>query len=203
LNNKRLVLTLPTGKETTGHIWNNESSSVNGRLHTFRRAGVEVAYIRADGTYVGQVSGSIETAARLTTPRTIALSGDAGGSVVFDGSANVVLDVTLNPAHTHQISDVVNLEAALDGKAEVSHGHAAEDIDGGTISGNITIAGDFTVTGRVTPGLLHLPLLDEEDRDAIVDPAVGTIIMNSDIGRPEVFVGGYTWETLAFESDIP
>ena len=42
------------------------------------------------------VSGNAGTATKLATPRTITLTGDATGSVSFDGSKNVELDVTVS-----------------------------------------------------------------------------------------------------------
>lgn len=39
-------------------------------------------------------AGTADTATKLTTPRTISLSGDATGSATFDGSANITVPVT-------------------------------------------------------------------------------------------------------------
>jgi hypothetical protein len=49
-----------------------------------------------NGTYTGNVTGASGSTAKLTTPRAIALSGDATGSVSFDGSANATIPVTLS-----------------------------------------------------------------------------------------------------------
>ena len=55
-----------------------------------------------DGTTLGGLDisatggGGSATADKLTTPRNIALSGDATGSIPFDGSANVAIPVTLS-----------------------------------------------------------------------------------------------------------
>lgn len=58
----------------------------------------------ADGRYVkkGEAAGSATTANRLTSPRTITLTGDATGSLTFDGSANVSMaTVVHNDSHVH------------------------------------------------------------------------------------------------------
>ncbi|MCW7552598.1 hypothetical protein NX722_08030 [Endozoicomonas gorgoniicola] len=52
---------------------------------------------------------------KLTTARTISLSGDATGSVSFDGSANKTLSVTVkDDSHNHTIANVDGLQTALD-----------------------------------------------------------------------------------------
>ena len=48
------------------------------------------------GTIVGTISGSSETADKLSTARDIAISGDASGSASFDGSANISISTTLS-----------------------------------------------------------------------------------------------------------
>jgi hypothetical protein len=48
-----------------------------------------------NGTFTGNVTGASGSTAKLTTPRAIAVSGDATGSVSFDGSANATIPVTL------------------------------------------------------------------------------------------------------------
>lgn len=54
---------------------------------------------------------------KLTTARTISLTGDVTGSVSFDGSANVSISATVaDDSHNHTIANVDGLQAALDGK---------------------------------------------------------------------------------------
>ena len=56
--------------------------------------------------------------AKLTTARTISLTGDVTGSVSFDGSANVSITSTVaDDSHNHVISNVDNLQTSLDAKA--------------------------------------------------------------------------------------
>jgi len=60
---------------------------------------------------------SVLSATKLTTPRTISLTGDVTGSVSFDGSANVSITTTVaDDSHNHVISNVDGLQAALDAK---------------------------------------------------------------------------------------
>ncbi|SDQ55105.1 Microcystin-dependent protein [Pseudomonas sp. UC 17F4] len=66
-------------------------------------------------------------AAKLATARTISLTGSASGSATFDGSADVSIAVTVDPAkHTHTIAQTTGLQVALDAKLPLS---------GGTVTG--------------------------------------------------------------------
>ena len=47
------------------------------------------------GSVSGGVSGNADTASKLATARTIALTGDVSGSITFDGSANVSMTTTI------------------------------------------------------------------------------------------------------------
>ena len=63
-------------------------------------------------------------ASKLTTARTITLSGDVSGSTTFDGSGNVTITTTVaDDSHNHIISNVDGLQTALDKKVPVSYTH--------------------------------------------------------------------------------
>lgn len=63
---------------------------------------------------------------KLTTARSIALTGDVTGSANFDGSANINITATIvDDSHNHVISNVDGLQTALDGKLNTS-GKAAD-----------------------------------------------------------------------------
>lgn len=63
-------------------------------------------------------------AEKLSTPRNIALSGDATGSVAFDGSADVTIEVAVaDNSHNHTIANVSGLTEALAGKSDSTHNH--------------------------------------------------------------------------------
>ena len=71
------------------------------------------------------------TADQLTTARTISLKGDATGSVSFNGSDNVELNVTIaDDSHRHVIEDIDGLSSLADGKV---------DITGDEMTGKLTI----------------------------------------------------------------
>ena len=62
-------------------------------------------------------AGPAISADRLTTARTITLSGDTTGSVSFDGSQNVTITTVItDDSHNHVISNVDGLQTALDTK---------------------------------------------------------------------------------------
>lgn len=77
-----------------------------------------------DGTsniLVNPDGGTATEAAKLSVARTISLSGDASGSVSFDGSADATLSVTVSDdSHNHIISNVDDLQTALDAKLATS-----------------------------------------------------------------------------------
>ena len=67
---------------------------------------------------VGSVEHDLH-ASKLTTARTIALSGDVSGSATFDGSGNVTITTTVaDDSHNHIISNVDGLQDALNNKLE-------------------------------------------------------------------------------------
>lgn len=82
---------------------------------SFQLADIQAANFR------GPLVGNASTATTLQTARTLSLSGDASGSVSFDGSGNVELPVTVaDNSHNHTIANVTGLQTALDGKATKS-----------------------------------------------------------------------------------
>lgn len=56
----------------------------------------EISFERLDTIENTLENGSVNAADKLTTPRTITLSGDISGSVTFDGSENVSIDTSIN-----------------------------------------------------------------------------------------------------------
>lgn len=79
-------------------------------------------YLTLDDNYQYRWGGSAYAdisnggaASSLVTARTISLSGDASGSVSFDGTANVDIAVTVaDDSHAHTISNIDGLQTALD-----------------------------------------------------------------------------------------
>lgn len=62
------------------------------------------------------VAGGTGVAAKLATPRTVALGGDVSGSAQFDGSANVTIDVTIaDDSHLHAFGNLTGLPTTLAG----------------------------------------------------------------------------------------
>lgn len=50
--------------------------------------------------------GESGTAAKLSAARTITLSGDVSGSIIFDGSKNVTITTTVNAISTEDINTI-------------------------------------------------------------------------------------------------
>ncbi len=104
------------------------------------------------------------SADKLTTPRSIALSGDVSGSTSFDGSGNVTISATVaNNSHTHTIANIGGLQSALDGKATSAQGAKADaaipSAEKGALNGVATLDG----TGKVPAAQLPSYVDDVEE----------------------------------------
>lgn len=65
------------------------------------------------------IAKNVLSATKLTTSRTIALTGDVTGSIAFDGSGNVnITSTVVDDLHNHVISNVDGLQTALGNKAD-------------------------------------------------------------------------------------
>ena len=72
-------------------------------------------------TTSASITGNSATATKLSTARTISLTGDVTGSVSFDGSANKsITAIVVDDSHNHVISNVDGLQTALDLKIDNS-----------------------------------------------------------------------------------
>lgn len=95
------------------------------------------------GTITAALTGNASTASALATSRTISLSGDATGSIGFDGSANVTIPVTLSNSWATK-AYVDNVIQGLDPKGAVVVASTGTLTLSGTqiIDGVAVIAGD-------------------------------------------------------------
>ena len=85
-------------------VWIDSS----GEKHRLWDGGTGLNYrYRAGTSYKVFHDGYHPNADKWTTARTLSLSGDASGSVSWDGSANATLSVTVaNNSHTHTVSNI-------------------------------------------------------------------------------------------------
>lgn len=84
----------------------------------------EIAKITNGDTKVSEATHA-DIADNLSSARTISLTGDATGSVSFDGSKDVSITVTVaDNSHNHTIGNVDGLQDVLDSKADASHDHS-------------------------------------------------------------------------------
>ena len=80
--------------------------------HTHEIADVTNLQTTLDGKL--STTGTAAAANKLATARTITLGSDCSGSVSFDGSTNVTLNVTVkDDSHNHTIANVDNLQSQL------------------------------------------------------------------------------------------
>lgn len=80
----------PTGEKTSSFASIMPSNTDPKPLGPLASSGTDNAYSRSDHVHPIQ-----ESVAKLTTPRTIALTGAVSGSTTFDGSSNVSINSTL------------------------------------------------------------------------------------------------------------
>lgn len=99
----------------------NSITGVKGNAETSYRTGQ--VNITPANIGLGNVNNTADSAknvlsaTKLTTSRTISLTGDVTGSVSFDGSSNVSITTTVvDSSHNHNISNVSGLQVALDDK---------------------------------------------------------------------------------------
>lgn len=91
LNTIGYVVTIkPTGEKTSSFAVIVPSNTDPKPLGLLASSGTDNAYSRSDHVHPIQ-----ESVAKLTTPRTIALTGAVSGSTTFDGSSNVSINSTL------------------------------------------------------------------------------------------------------------
>ena len=84
--------------KTLGTIKNYISSNYAAKSHTHNYAGSSSA------------GGAANSAAKLSTARTISLTGDVTGSASFDGSANTCITATIaDNSHNHTVSNITDL----------------------------------------------------------------------------------------------
>ena len=81
------------------------------------RYGESLNEINYDNTQYLSITGTAAAATKLATARTITLGSDCSGSVSFDGSSDVTLNVTVkDDSHNHTIDNIDNLQNTLNGK---------------------------------------------------------------------------------------
>ena len=107
----------------TANLIGNVVGSIQGDLY----ASDGVAKVLENGTngtdasFTGTVTGNASTASKIQTAITLSVSGDASGSVSFDGSADADIALTIaDDSHDHTITNVDGLQAALDAKTTQS-----------------------------------------------------------------------------------
>ena len=80
--------------------------------------------LTVEGTITANIEGNADSATeaeKLSTARTIAFAGDVSGSVSFDGSKDISVEIAVaDDSHNHTIANVDNLETTLNTKANIA-----------------------------------------------------------------------------------
>lgn len=138
-----------TGEDVYVNAEGGLTVSTPDAAHANWAAGYAVEQTRITGSSItikGQTvfhDGYHPNADKLTTARTISLTGDASGSTSFDGSGNVSINVTVgNDSHTHDSRYYTKSEA--DGRyyTQGTADGRFVNVSGDTMSGNLTISKD-------------------------------------------------------------
>lgn len=86
--------------------------SVNGQTGVVNVSKSDVGLGNVDNT--SDATKNVLSATKLTTSRTISLSGDASGSASFDGSANTSITVTVaDNSHNHTLSNISDFPSTV------------------------------------------------------------------------------------------
>jgi hypothetical protein len=173
-------------RDATDGVWKLFSNVVSEPTNTIDFTDAIYDSIRVGNVY-GTVYGNANTATALATGRTIAISGAATGTATsFDGSQNITIPVTaLNSANltgtisnsllnvgttsssgivqlTDSISSTSTTTAATANSVKTAYDLASTKYSssGGTINGNVNIAGTLAITSNTLVANLNSDMLD-------------------------------------------
>lgn len=134
------------------------------------------------GTFYGDLKGTADYAKAWSNAITITVTGDAGGSVSFDGSASKSLDLTVShateadtAAHADTADTVTSAQTAVSANYATTAGHAntADSATTATNAEYATAAGTATSAGSATSATeaSHATKADEADHATQADTA--------------------------------
>ncbi len=141
-----------SGTDIGDIVWSDSS----GEKHRLWDGGTGLNYrYRAGTSYLVFHDGYHPNADKWTTARTLSLSGDASGSVSWDGSANATLSVTVaNDSHSH--SNYITSNANDTSTGTIAFGTGTLDPDSYTSYsggfGNIADGGGWSARGVFVSG---------------------------------------------------
>lgn len=140
----------------------------------------------------GGASGAVESADKLTVARTIAAKGDATGSVVFDGSQNVEMALTLA---TSGVTAGTYSKVTVDAKGRVTAGSNVTVEDIGDLS--TTLAG--LATKEELDGYVKTEALTTELNKKVDKVAGKSLVADTEITR---LASVKNYDDTAIKADI-
>lgn len=153
------TVSVPTSRQVLGGSGLSGGGALTGD--------VTLNVVNSDGTLVITADDvKVASAPKLTTGRTVTLTGDVTGtSAAFDGSSNlsyataiaagVIVDADVNAAAAIATSKIAGLDASLAGKALASHSHLIADLpvasSGTSNTTQVVRADDLRLSNSRTP----------------------------------------------------
>jgi hypothetical protein len=131
-SDKTKLDSIASGAETNQNAFSNIkvgalTISADSKTDTLELAAGTGVTLMPDATN-DKVTINIESAPKLTTARTITLTGDVSGSASFDGSTNISITVTVSDdSHNHIIGNIDGLQSLLDSKETPTGAQAKAD----------------------------------------------------------------------------
>jgi len=125
--------------DTYGHI-----TGITSATETV--VNTDTTYSSGSGLNLTGTTFSVTDAPKWTTARTLSLSGDASGSVSWDGSGNATLSVAVaNDSHSHSNYITSNANDTASGRIDFTAGITAQTLD-------IGVTGDRTIQALASDG---------------------------------------------------
>lgn len=176
----------PTGEKTLSFAVIVPSNTDPKPLGPLASSGTDNTYSRSDHVHPIQ-----ESVAKLTTPRTIALTGAVSGSTTFDGSSNVSINSTLANIDASKItSGTLNADRLPEIPISKIPAATSSVLGGVKIGSNITVSsGTISLSkANVTSALGYTPISSGLIPIALPNPQALTINGTSYTGSSAVSV---------------
>lgn len=155
----------PTGETVYS---NTLLKSINGNTAIVYLTKTDIGLGNVDNT--ADEDKNVLSATKLTTARTIILTGDVTGSAIFDGSDDVSITATIaDDSHNHSISNITSLQSVLDSKLDVtSNAVSASKLETArtiSLTGDVVGSADFDGSDNIN---INITISEKKLADSIL-----------------------------------